>query len=165
MLIVPRRVRSVQSRHDPYGCHVEAPRTPQREFLLLLVIAAGGIAGSLARYGVSRLISTDYVAALPWATLSVNAVGCLLIGLLATALPATTRHWWVRPLLITGVLGGFTTFSAFAMETGLLLEAGRVFNAAVYVGATLLLGLLAVRLGSFLITRRSTHLAPEGGRT
>ena len=133
--------------------------------LLLLVIAAGGIAGSLARYGVSRAISVDDLGALPWATLTVNAVGCLLIGILATALPLATRHWWARPLLITGVLGGFTTFSAFAMETGLLLESGRIAAAASYVGATVFLGLFAVRLGTFVTTRRSARPTTDGGQT
>lgn len=144
---------------------MEAPTRNQREFRLLLVIAAGGIAGSLARYGVSLAISVDLLGAFPWATLTVNAVGCLLIGMLATALPLSTKHWWARPLLITGVLGGFTTYSAFAMEAGLLLEAGRVVTAVGYVGATLLLGLLAVRLGALIVDPRGNGTARRGQPT
>ena len=113
---------------------------------MLLVIAVGGVLGSLARYGVAVAMGDWDAASLPWATLAVNLVGCLLIGILASRLHGADRPW-ARPFMLTGLLGGFTTFSAFALETGVLLDAGRWAIAGSYVLATMILGLLAVRLG------------------
>ena len=121
-----------------------------RHAALLAVIAAGGAVGSLARHSVSIIIGAHDPAALPWGTLGVNVAGCLAIGVLASTLPAVANRWWLRPLLITGVLGGFTTFSAFALETGMLIDAGSLGLAALYVGGTVLAGLLAVHLGRVL---------------
>lgn len=113
---------------------------------MLLAIALGGTLGSLARYAIAVAFEQGGAGDLPWATLTVNVVGCLLIGILATRLQGTDRPW-VRPFVLTGVLGGFTTFSAFALETGVLLDAGRWATAGGYVLATMVLGLLAVRVG------------------
>jgi len=113
---------------------------------VLLAIALGGTLGSLARYAIAVAFEQASAGDLPWATLTVNVVGCLLIGILATRLRGAERPW-VRPFVLTGVLGGFTTFSAFALETGVLLDAGRWATAGAYVLATMVLGLLAVRLG------------------
>jgi CrcB protein len=121
-----------------------------RHAALLAVIAAGGAVGSLARHSVSLIIGSHDPSALPWATLGVNVAGCLAIGVLATTLPVVADRWWLRPLLITGVLGGFTTFSAFALETGVLIDTGSAGLAAGYVGGTVLAGLLAVHLGRVL---------------
>ena len=121
---------------------------------VLLVIAVGGVLGSLGRYGLAVALGEWDGASLPWATLTVNLVGCLAIGIAATRL-ARADPSWLRPFLITGVLGGFTTFSAFALETGVLLDAGKWGVAAAYVLATMVLGLLAVRLGTALAGRPS----------
>ena len=86
----------------------------------------------------------------PWATLAVNLLGALAIGVIATSRAVADGPAWVRPFAITGVLGGFTTFSAFALETGLMLDAGRGLLAAAYVLATMVAGLLAVRVGVLL---------------
>ena len=113
----------------------------------LTAIALGGVIGSLARFAVAQPFGPWTALDWPWATLIVNIVGCLLIGIIASS-PAIERGpLWLRPFLITGVLGGFTTFSAFALETGLLLESGRVGAATAYLGITLAVGLVAVRLG------------------
>lgn len=113
----------------------------------LTAIALGGVIGSLARFAVAQPFGPWTALDWPWATLIVNIVGCLLIGVIASS-PAIERGpLWLRPFLITGVLGGFTTFSAFALETGLLLESGKVGAAAAYLGITLAAGLVAVRLG------------------
>lgn len=113
----------------------------------LAVIALGGILGSLGRYGMNLLIGDGDPAHLPWATLAVNLLGCLAIGIVASSPAVSSGPSWLRPFLITGILGGFTTFSAFALETGVLLDAGHIGVAAAYVAGTLALGLLAVRLG------------------
>jgi CrcB protein len=114
---------------------------------LLLVVAAGGAVGSLARYAVAVALPHER-AELPVATLLVNVVGCLLLGVLVGGWP---RARWLRPFAGTGVLGGFTTFSAFALESDRLLDRAPAV-AVVYVALSLLLGLLAaaagLRLGS-----------------
>ena len=122
----------------------------RRHAALLGVVAAGGAVGSLARVWVGNVVGAHGPQDLPWGTLGVNIAGCLAIGVLATALPIATSNWWLRPLVITGVLGGFTTFSAFALETGVLLDSGATGVAALYVGGTLAAGLLAVHLGRVL---------------
>lgn len=136
---------------------MQAP-IPVRQPRLLAVIALGGVLGSLARWGVDVAFGERDPGHWPWATLVVNVVGCLAIGLLAARLPADRGAWWPRPLLITGVLGGFTTFSAYAVETGLLIEEGAPLLAAGYLAITVVAGLLAVQLGTRLAGgRRNRH--------
>ena len=114
----------------------------------LLVIAIGGVLGSLARYGVVLLVGERDTVEWPWATLLVNVLGALLIGIIASSPTIRARPHEVRLFLITGILGGFTTFSAFALETGELLDAGRIAMASGYVLVTMVAGLLAVRIGA-----------------
>ena len=137
----------------PYGERVATEMSVRRHASLLGVIAVGGAIGSLARHAVSIIVGAHDAQDLPWGTLGVNVVGCLAIGVLATMLPITSEHWWLRPLVITGVLGGFTTFSAFALETGVLLDAGATGMAALYVGGSVVAGLLAVHLGRAMARR------------
>jgi fluoride exporter len=117
----------------------------------LLVIAVGGVLGSLGRYLVNLLMGGWDPSGWPWATMIVNGLGCLAIGVVATSTTVSGGPTWVRPFVITGILGGFTTFSAFALETGVLLDSGRAVAAAGYVAATMVIGLFAVRLGSALV--------------
>lgn len=102
----------------------------------LLAVMAGGAIGSAARWGVSLLLPY------PWATLAVNILGSALIGLLAAQGVAGTA----RLFLVTGVLGGFTTFSAFSLEAALLWERAP-WQAALYVAASLGLGLVGFAFG------------------
>jgi len=119
------------------------------------VIAIGGVLGSLGRYAIALATASWGESGWPWETLIVNVVGSLLIGIVATLLSARVAPDWVRLFVITGILGGFTTFSAFALQTGVMLDGGQAFMAVSYVLATLVLGLLAVRLG-IVFTRRWT---------
>lgn len=121
----------------------------------LLAIAVGGVLGSLARFGVAQAFGGWDTDSLPWATLTVNLLGALVIGIVATSQSVTDGPAWVRPFVITGILGGFTTFSALALETGLLLDDGQVLVATGYLVLTMVGGLLAVRVGSLLVGRRS----------
>lgn len=82
---------------------------------VLATVAAGGAAGSVARYLVAILAARAFGTALPWGTLAVNILGSFAIGWLAATL-ARGAPDILRPLLVTGFLGGFTTFSAFALE-------------------------------------------------
>lgn len=126
---------------------------------LILVIAAGGAVGALARAAVAEVLVVHDSLGWTWATLAVNLLGALAIGVVATSRRVGDGPDWLRPFLITGVLGGFTTFSAIALELGLLLDAGRVLSATGYLLATLLGGLAAVQLGLLLTRRRGSRLA------
>ena len=121
---------------------------------LLLAIALGGIVGSLGRFAVAELLGGWGGATVPWATLTVNLLGALAIGIAASARAVVEGPPWLRPFVVTGVLGGFTTFSALALETGVLLDSGRVGTAAGYLALTLAGGLAAVRLGVLAVGRR-----------
>lgn len=115
---------------------------------VLLLVAVGGAVGALARYGLAEMLPAE-PAGLPLATLLTNLVGCLLLGLLVGR---WRRSAVLRPLLGTGVLGGFTTFSALALQTDRLL-ADRPAVALGYLAATTAGGLLLVALGLRLAAR------------
>ncbi len=105
-------------------------------------VAAGGAAGAAVRWGVGQTITTPG-AGFPWPTFVVNVIGCALIGLAVRRLDRGTDVWYG---LVTGVLGGLTTFSAFADETRALLAHGQGLTAAVYVGASVIVGVVALEL-------------------
>lgn len=115
---------------------------------VLLAVAAGGAAGSIARYGLGELLSPVGPGPLPWATLVENVTGSFALGVLVVlALDRWPRSRYLRPLLGIGVLGGFTTFSTYALDIRTLVAGGRPALAATYLLATLVLGLLAAWLG------------------
>ncbi len=119
----------------------------------LLIFAGGGL-GAVLRYGVNRLASHLLGPGFPWGTLGVNVLGSLLMGLLIgtlAAVPGGTSHH-LRQFLATGILGGFTTFSAFSLDALTLWERGQYAVAFAYVAATLCLSLAAVAAG-FLVSR------------
>jgi CrcB protein len=118
----------------------------------LVVIGLGGAFGALSRAGISQLFGTaqmeleDRSAHFPWATLTVNVVGALLIGILAVVLMADVNSYR-RPFLITGFLGGFTTFSALALEAADLIDQNMWSTALLYLVLTVGAGLVAVQVG------------------
>ncbi|MEN9512116.1 MAG: fluoride efflux transporter CrcB [Bacteroidota bacterium] len=105
-------------------------------------VAIGGAVGSVLRFLMARLLPLS-ASGFPTATLLVNLSGCLLIGMLAVVLP----QGWPRLLLVTGVLGGFTTYSGFGLETQQLLAQGRTSTAFLYLGATWIGGLICTAAG------------------
>ena len=115
----------------------------------LLLIGSGGFIGSVLRYLVSGSAQTaSQSIAFPYGTLAVNVIGCFLIGFLSEL--AQSRSLFspdTRAFLIVGILGGFTTFSAFGNETMNLLRDGEQALAMMNVSAQILLGLGAVWLG------------------
>jgi CrcB protein len=124
----------------------------------LVAVAVGGAIGAVARYAVDTAADRWGIAP-TWATLLVNALGCALMGLLvAYVLAHPGRHLLWRPFLGAGVLGGFTTFSAFAGDAVLLTDEGAWAASAAYIVATLVCGFVALwggtRLGSVLRRRR-----------
>lgn len=117
------------------------------------LVGLGGALGGAARYGAATLIPWQ-PPGFPWATLAVNLLGCLLIGIALVVLEeGPGLSTWAHPLLAVGLIGGFTTFSAFSLETVLIVDQSAFGVAAVYVLATVVLGLTAVRLAA-TATRR-----------
>ena len=119
-------------------------------------VALGGAIGALLRYQTGRLLThwlgPNTVTAFPWATLTVNVLGSMAMGLLAGYL---ARHGqggeqW-RLFLGVGVLGGFTTFSAFSLELMVLIERGQAAQGLIYAAVSVLAGLTALYLGLILM--------------
>jgi CrcB protein len=124
---------------------------------LLAAISCGGVLGALARYGLQTAYPhTD--KGFGWATLSVNVSGCLLVGIIAVLIAsAPGTHRLVRPFFVTGVLGGYTTFSTYIVDVQRALAAGAPRTALLYGAATLAAALAAawagMRIGDTLVTR------------
>jgi CrcB protein len=113
-------------------------------------VAVGGACGALLRHALGALVHRNFAptSAFPWGTLAVNLVGCLAIGALAGLdLRGMPLPYGARLLIVVGLLGGFTTFSSFGIETFRMLHAGQFPSALLYVGLTNLAGLAAVALG------------------
>ncbi|MGI9003970.1 MAG: fluoride efflux transporter CrcB [Pseudonocardia sp.] len=140
-------------------------RSPRRELLrvhvpVLVVISFGGGLGAAARYGLALLLPTR-PDQFPWGTFTVNVVGCLLIGVLMVLITDVwSAHRLVRPFLGVGILGGFTTFSTYAVEIRNLLHPGSVGVAFGYLAGTLIGAMLAVLVGMWL-TRTVTRSTRE----
>ncbi len=108
-----------------------------------LLVAAGAAAGASMRWGLGGLIERS-PDGFPWATLIVNLVGCLLAGVALRRLTRGSERWLT---LVTGVLGGLTTFSAFSVETRALLDGGRAGMAFAYVAISVIGGVAAIEVG------------------
>lgn len=114
----------------------------------ILYVALGGALGSVARFWISRLMESMPASAFPWATLVVNITGSFLIGILFVAIiERAMLAADLRYLLMIGLLGGFTTYSAFSLETILMLDRGQLLFASGYVLATVMGCLVAVWSG------------------
>lgn len=114
----------------------------------VLLVAIGGAVGSVARYLVNLWALRLWGAHFPWGTLAVNVVGGLAIGFLSEVIArkfnASTE---MRLLVVTGVLGGFTTFSSFSLDAVGLFERGEMALSAVYIVASVVISILAVCVG------------------
>lgn len=118
----------------------------------MLIFAGGGI-GSLLRYLVSRWVSGTFVSIFPYGTFLVNITGCFMIGFFVfyfteVRFGEASTPW--RLFLVTGLCGGYTTFSSFSFENAELIENHQVFIFLAYTFASLLLGLLATYTGILL---------------
>jgi CrcB protein len=133
--------------------HVAAQRAETagaHKWIVLAAIAAGGAAGASARYG-AQLLWPERDGSFPWTVFGVNLLGCALIGILMVLIgrgAGWCAHPLVRPFLGVGVLGGFTTFSTYALDFTTLLEHGRTGLALVYAGGTAVGALVAVWLAA-----------------
>ena len=127
---------------------------------MLGVISAGGIVGAEARYALA-LAYPHRPDAFPWATFVANVTGCLLIGVLMVLITEVwSAHRLLRPFLGVGVLGGYTTFSTYVVESQQLVTAGAAGTALLYLAGTLLAALAAVYAGIW-ITRLATARHPR----
>ncbi|WP_328534284.1 CrcB family protein [Micromonospora zamorensis] len=141
---------SSEPRSDPdVDLRVPADRRELavRPTTVLAAIAAGGVLGALARAGLQHA-APHPPTGFGWATFAINTSGCLLIGVLMAVLGHLGGgHLLARPFLGVGVLGGFTTFSAYAVDIQQALVAGAPGTALAYLAATVLGALVAVALG------------------
>ncbi|WP_149830912.1 fluoride efflux transporter CrcB [Streptomyces tailanensis] len=140
----------VEARHPA----ASVPRRPVRhspwqgQAPVVAVVALGGGVGAAARYGASLLWPAP-PGGFPWSTFWVNVVGCFVIGLFMVVITDIwAAHRLVRPFFGTGVLGGFTTFSTYAVDIQRLVEDGHPRTALAYLAATLLAALTAVWLAA-----------------
>lgn len=114
-----------------------------------LLVGVGSAVGGVLRYGLSQLIDArEVVGAFPWGILIVNLIGCLVMGVAFVVLERTP----LKLLIMTGILGGFTTFSAFSLITLELFQRGRFDLALGYVVASVIGCLLAVWIGVLVTT-------------
>lgn len=136
----PEVVDSDVDLRDP----AQRAETRARSWDLLAAIALGGVAGAEARYGIDAALPHG-PAGFPWSTVVINASGCLLIGvLMVLILELTSPHRLLRPFLGVGVLGGYTTYSTFAVDVLQLVRTHRAAVALGYLVVTVVACLVAV---------------------
>jgi len=117
-----------------------------------LVVFLGGGIGAAMRHGINLVVARLLGTAFPYGTLLINVTGSLIMGLVAAYFAFkgdASQHW--RLFLTTGILGGYTTFSAFSLDAALLYERGEVGLAALYVVASVALSILGLFAGLALV--------------
>jgi CrcB protein len=115
-----------------------------------LLVALGGGIGAMGRHGLSQLTMRAFGPGFPVGTLAANVLGGLLMGLLVGWLATKDGGHNLRLLLGVGLLGGFTTFSAFSLQAFIMLEKGRYGALAAYVGGSVVLAIAAIALGLYI---------------
>ena len=118
--------------------------------MTLISVALGGAIGSALRYLTNLAALRLLGAGFPWGTAVVNVVGSFAMGLLAVLLLERTGNSRLAPFLMTGVLGGFTTFSAFSLDALRLVEEGHMDSAVYYIAGSVALSIAALMIGMAL---------------
>lgn len=119
-----------------------------------LVVFIGGGAGSLARFYLSSALYQYLGKSFPYGILIVNVVGCLMMGFLAILLfHKFGGDGILRPALLVGFLGGFTTFSSFSLDALEMLQEGHIGKGVLYIGLSVVLCLIATAVGAWLAER------------
>ncbi len=118
-----------------------------------LLVALGAAAGGVARYVIGTAIMQRFGGRFPLGTLIINVTGCFLIGVLMTMRERDTLASKWQPLLVVGVLGGYTTFSSFGWEAYRSVREGSVFMGLAYVVLSVTLGYIAVWCGALVAKR------------
>ena len=117
-----------------------------------LIVFLGGGLGAAFRHGINVLVGRTLGGGFPYATLLINITGSLIMGLVVAYFAfkgEASQHW--RLFLTTGILGGYTTFSAFSLDAALLYERGAIGLAALYVLASVVLSILGLFAGLYLV--------------
>ena len=113
--------------------------------ITIIFIALGGACGAIARYGINSLISEHISHAMPWGTLCVNVVGATMMGAMVAICDHFTQlPMGVKPLIITGFLGAFTTFSAFSADVIMLWERETSLYSMIYIAASVTLSIIGL---------------------
>lgn len=120
---------------------------------ILFAIGLGSFIGGVSRYLISGLVQAKTAGTFPFGTFTVNITGCLLIGIVYGFADKGQMSTDWRLFLATGILGGFTTFSAFSYETFDLLRNGHITTALSYVAASIFMGILATFTGFLAVTK------------
>ena len=120
---------------------------------LILIVGTGSFIGGIFRYLLSLLIQAKITTPFPFPTLTVNIIGCFLIGIVFGIFDKGQMSTEWKLFLATGVIGGFTTFSAFSLETFALLKEGHTVYALLYISASVILGLLATWIAYFVFLK------------
>jgi CrcB protein len=125
----------------------------------MLLVGLGGFAGSIARYKLGGLVlHLTAQERFPWSTFAINVAGCLLAGVLAGLAEEYELFGPdARLLVFTGLLGGFTTFSAFGLDALFLLRRGEIATALLYAGGSVVIGLAAAWIGWRLVALGAGH--------
>jgi CrcB protein len=122
------------------------------EWKAVCAVAVGAALGGVARYVIGQVFAQRFGPGFPYGTLFINVTGSFLIGVIAEL--ATSRAFGVTPLVrifaATGILGGYTTFSAFSLDSLVLVTDGAAFLAALYAAGSVVLGLVAAYAGLIL---------------
>jgi fluoride exporter len=118
---------------------------------ILMAIGTGSFIGGMLRYLIAEFVQTRYLTSFPIGTLTVNIIGCFIIGIVFGLADKgnLTQEW--RLFLATGLLGGFTTFSAFSIETFGMLRDGQFWSASAYIFLSVILGLFVAFIGISII--------------
>jgi CrcB protein len=114
---------------------------------IIAYIALGGAVGALLRYGIGLAIKPENTLTFPIHTFFINVIGCLFIGIVASILQNTPFNELMQYFVIIGLLGGFTTFSSFSLESFYLLKNGKVLVAASYVLLSNSIGITGAFIG------------------
>ena len=117
---------------------------------MILAVATGGALGATGRFQVGKMMLRLMGPGFPWGTFTVNIVGSFVIGIVVALLATRfnlSHHW--QGFLVIGVLGGFTTFSAFSMEVGLMVERHELTHAALYSMGSVIFGVGALFMGLY----------------
>jgi fluoride exporter len=118
---------------------------------IIIAIGAGSFLGGVLRYLISEAMHARFSSSFPYGTLTVNIIGCLLIGVALGLMERGNISGEWKMFLAVGLLGGFTTFSTFSLETLNLLRDGQVYPALTYVLLSIAAGLIATTSGFFVI--------------
>lgn len=119
----------------------------------IMWVLIGGAIGSVLRYVCAQYLTSISLMKFPFSTLFINVFGCFMIGLIYTNWNTHASFDTIKTFLMIGVLGGFTTFSTFGLDTVLMIKDGLIVNAILYILSSVILGVLATYLGFMCVWR------------